>query len=339
MEQKLLEQLNIWHETDEYQKIIDTIEDIEEHDYETICHLARAYNNRGEAGDYDRAIELLQMVSDIGQEDPLWHYRLGYACYFDNRFNEAADAFERSLELDPDDDDAQYFLNMSKEEMLREQGMEQEEYNPEMYTEEEMEVIENHITQNFGDFDSVFHEIISPDIHVDICMIPPSEERNYHVLVTMGMGAHWMNVPEELAEYKLERAELVICLPPDWNLQSDDEKWYWPIRMLKVLARLPISEDTWLGWGHTVDNGEPFDESTQLCGCMLINPANFEETANICSMPDGSEVNFYQAIPLYNEEMAYKMDNNAETLLNIMDDSILLLNPNRINYCKKTLLN
>ena len=62
--------------------------------------------------------------------------------------------------------------------------------------------------------------------------------------------------------------------------------------MLKVLARLPISEDTWLGWGHTVDNGESFDESTQMCGCMLINPANFEETANICSMPDGSEVNF-----------------------------------------------
>ena len=112
MEEKLLEQLNIWHETDEYQKIIDTIEDMEEHDYETICHLARAYNNRGEAGDYDRAIQLLQMVSDIGQEDPLWHYRLGYACYFDNRFNEAAAAFARTLELDPDDDDAQYFLNM-----------------------------------------------------------------------------------------------------------------------------------------------------------------------------------------------------------------------------------
>ena len=41
---------------------------------------------------------------------------------------------------------------------------------------------------------------------------------------SMGMGAHWMKVPEELAEYKLERAELAVCLPPDWNLQSDDEK-------------------------------------------------------------------------------------------------------------------
>lgn len=339
MEEKLLEQLNAWHEADEYQKIIDAIEDMEEHDYDTICHLARAYNNRGEADDYDRAIQLLQMVSDLGQEDPLWYYRLGYACYFDNRFAEAAEAFQRSLDLAPDDEDAQYFLNMSKEELLREQGVSQEDYDPQVYSEEEMDAIENHIVKNFGDYDSVFHEIISPDIHVDICMIPPSEERNYHILVTMGMGAHYMNVPEELAEYKLERAELAICLPADWDLHSDEEKWYWPIRMLKVLARLPISEDTWLGWGHTVDNGAYFDESTELSGCMLINPADFDETVNVCTMPDGSEVNFYQVIPLYSEEMTYKMDNNAEALLNIMDDGALIINPNRKNYCKKTLLN
>ena len=78
-----------------------------------------------------------------------------------------------------------------------------------------------------------------PDIHVDICVVPPSEERDYCTLVTMGMGAHRMNVPEELAEYKLERAELAIALPADWKLDQEsmkDEKWYWPIRLLKVLG-------------------------------------------------------------------------------------------------------
>ncbi len=39
---------------------------------------------------------------------------------------------------------------------------------------------------------------------MDICAVPPSEGRDYYTLVTMGMGAHRMNVPEELAEYKLE---------------------------------------------------------------------------------------------------------------------------------------
>ena len=30
-----------------------------------------------------------------------------------------------------------------------------------------------------------------------------------------------MNVPEELAEYKLERAELAIALPADWKLDQE----------------------------------------------------------------------------------------------------------------------
>ena len=72
---------------------------------------------------------------------------------------------------------------------------------------------------------------------------------------------------EELAEYKLERAELVIALPPDWKLDGEsmeEERWYWPIGLLKVLARLPIASDTWLGWGHTMDKQSPFAEGTKL---------------------------------------------------------------------------
>ena len=128
-----------------------------------------------------------------------------------------------------------------------------------------MEAVEGHIQQYFGPFENVFHELVSPDIHVDICVVPPSRERDYYTLVTMGMGAHRMNVPEELAEYKLERAELAIALPADWKLDQEsmkDERWYWPIRLLKSLARLPINCDSWLGHGHTVENREPFADNT-----------------------------------------------------------------------------
>ncbi len=131
----------------------------------------------------------------------------------------------------------------------------EENRKPELYTEEEMSAVEQHIKRAFGEFDHVFHELVSPDIHVDICVVPPSEERDYYTLVTMGMGAHRMNVPEELTEYHLERAELAIALPSDWKLDEEsmkDERWYWPVGLLKVLARLPIASDTWLGFGHTI---------------------------------------------------------------------------------------
>jgi len=231
---------------------------------------------------------------------------------------------------------------------------EQEFPIPKMYTEEEMTVLEAHIAQHFGNFDNVFHEILSFDIHVDIAIIEPTDERNYYTLVTMGMGAHKMNVPKELAGYQLDRAELMICLPPNWKVHSDleivrdeesendpnspaHENWYWPTRWLKNLARLPINADTWLGYGHTIPNGpevDPFAENTKLGCIMLIPPLQFNEQAQMCQMPDGSRVVFYQMLPLHADEMNYKLANDADILLDkfakhtVMED-VLTLNINR----------
>lgn len=191
---------------------------------------------------------------------------------------------------------------------------------PEVYSEDEMSAIEQHIQSTFGAFDQVFHELDSPDIHVDICVVPPSERRNYYTLVTMGMGAHRMNVPKELAEYKLERAELAIALPPDWKLDKDsmqEQRWYWPVGLLKVLARLPISNDTWLGFGHTMDKQSPFAEDTELCAAILTGPQDMDldTCGEVCILPGGEEVNFYQVLPLYREEMEYKLEHDADALL------------------------
>ena len=203
---------------------------------------------------------------------------------------------------------------------------------PEVYTEEEMEAIEGHIEKYFGEVENVFHEIVSPDIHVDICMVPPSGERDYYTLVTMGMGAHRMNVPEELAEYKLERAELAIALPKDWKLDQEsmkEERWYWPIRLLKSLARLPIASDTWLGFGHTMDNQEDFANDTKLCAAILTGPQGAEEGNEICPLPGDEEVNFYQVIPLYADELDYKLEHGVDALLDKMTGISFVVNPTR----------
>ena len=230
-----------------------------------------------------------------------------------------------SSDGDPDDDGDDPDGEMPEDE---EAGV------PEVYTEEEMEAVEGHIQQYFGKVENVFHELVSPDIHVDICMVPPTEERDYYTLVTMGMGAHRMNVPEELAEYKLERAELAIALPADWKLDQEsmkDEKWYWPIRLLKSLARLPINCDSWLGHGHTVENREPFADNTKLCTATLIGPQDTEDGSEVCTLPGGEEVNFYQVIPLYEDELDYKLEHDVDALLNKMRGISFVVNPTRQN--------
>ena len=191
---------------------------------------------------------------------------------------------------------------------------------PELYTKREQDAIGKHIAAHFGVCQNVLHELVSPDVHVDIYVVNPTPERNYYTLVTVGMGAHRMNVPKDLEPMKLDRAELLVTLPPDWEISNKDEEWYWPLRWLKILARLPSEEDTWLGYGHTVPHDVPFAANTKFCCIMLTMPYFFGAEAGTCKLPNGDAINFYQMLPLYESEMNYKLNSNAEELENMFPD-------------------
>jgi tetratricopeptide (TPR) repeat protein len=317
----IIPKLKKWHEQDEHQKIIDAIEKIprDAWDYELSGLYARALNNMER---YEEALAILLEFEEAGREDGVWYFRVGYSLYYLDREEEAVEYFQKAIDYGDDGEDTRHLLEASLEAAGRKQQGESGEYHPELYSEEEIDCIESHIEKYFGKFKSVFHEVVSPDIHVDIVIIEPVPERNYYVLTTMGMGAHRMHVPETLKE--LERAELIICLPPEWNLQNlNDENSYWPLRWLKIMARLPIEQDTWLGWGHTVPNGMPFADNTRFTTMMLLNPGAFDEDCCECAMPGGGTVNFYQMIPLYEEEADYKIQNDAEKLLELFNDEDL----------------
>ncbi|MDR1374753.1 MAG: suppressor of fused domain protein [Treponema sp.] len=317
----IISRLEKWHDEDEHQKIIDAIEAMPRNtwNYELSGLYARALNNRER---YEEALKILLPLEEAGREDGVWYFRVGYALYYLDREAEAAEYFQKAIDYGDDGEDTHCLLELSLEAAERKQQGESGGYAPELYSDAEVHCIEAHIEKRFGQFEHVFHEMVSPDIHVDIVIIEPVPERNYYVLVTMGMGAHRMDVPEELKD--LERAELVLCLPPEWNLQDvNDENWYWPLRWLKILSRLPLEQDTWLGWGHTVPNGGPFADNTRFTTMMLLNPGAFAEDSCACTLPGGSRVNFYQMIPLYEEEADYKIQNGAEKLLEYFDDELL----------------
>ncbi|MDU1910713.1 suppressor of fused domain protein [Fusobacterium sp.] len=218
--------------------------------------------------------------------------------------------------------------------MFKKKKVVQKKQYPEVYEEKEIDILEEYIIERYGNFTNVFHEIVSPDIHVDIAIIPPRKESDYYTLITMGMGAHKMNVPKELSKYNLERAELIINLPKDWNLQNTDEEiWYWPLRWLKILARLPIEQNTWLGFGHTVPSGEPVAEDV-LFNCMLL----IDDDSKVTVSKD-KDINFYTVVPIYEEEMQYKFKNQAEGLLELFEKSGIpyppVVDKKRKNLCKE----
>ena len=358
--EEFLAQIEKWNDMEKFSKCIKALEDIPEaeQDYDMVMLLVRAYENYAILGDngeepeddekeraLNKALELLESIREAGESQAGWNKRMAYAYqYLVEQEEKAIEYAKRWAELDPEDSSAVAVINECNEELEKrkikcesccdDDNGDNKSIAPEMYSEDEIDIIEKHIEHYYGNFEFVFHEKVSPDIHVDICLIPPSEECNWYTLVTMGMGAHLMNVPNQLKEEQLERAELVICLPEYWKLDKEhlkDEKWYWPIRLLKELARFPGENNTWLGWGHTVSYDGPLSYTTELCASILINPPCGNVGGNTCTLPDGEEVNFYQVIPLYRDELEYKLKNGTQKLLDKMNDNILLVNPHRLN--------
>ena len=207
-----------------------------------------------------------------------------------------------------------------------------------VYSKNEVEALEDYITQQYGEIETVFHELKSPDVHLDIYVIKPTQQENYYKLVTIGVGAYQMQVPQELQNLGMDRAELVTFLPADWNIKGTKEEDYWPIRMMKTVGRLPIWYKTWIGEGHSIasEDGNPYAGNTKQNSCFLLRSMSEEGEERSLLLPSGKKVRFYQIIPTYQEEMDYKLKNGCQALVQKLyeNDIDMLINSQRKNVCK-----
>ncbi|GFZ92408.1 hypothetical protein GCM10008018_43450 [Paenibacillus marchantiophytorum] len=114
MEKDTFAQLIIWHQEDEHEKIVDRIMGIppSDRDYDTVSLLARAMNNLER---YDEALQQLLTIAKLGEDDPLWHFRVGYSYYYLEQYEEALREFEITDKLDPEDRDTLTLLDWSRD--------------------------------------------------------------------------------------------------------------------------------------------------------------------------------------------------------------------------------
>ncbi len=203
-----------------------------------------------------------------------------------------------------------------------------------------IEAITKHIEAHVGKIETVFHELVSDLVHVDVHYVEPTDGKPYHTLITSGMSDLPMTVPEGAEDFR--HAELVISLPPSWPLTQkafEDERNYWPIRWLKILARLPHEYNTWLGYGHTVPNGDapqPFAPNTKLCCSLLLLPVLVPDDFLELTLSDDKTIRFYSLVPLYEEEVDFKLKQGADALVERFEEAEVseLLDIKRKNACK-----
>lgn len=196
----------------------------------------------------------------------------------------------------------------------------------------------------------VFHELISDIVHIDVNIIPPEGERDYYVLWTSGMSDLPMNVPDgDYDKNESNRAEMLMYLPGDWDFENwgetDDgmpNKNYWPIYWIKFLARFPHAYKTWFDVGHTMPNGpdyDPLGEGTKLNGFFFLPPIPLGPKypgVEALRCKDGVKINFLWAIPMYREEIEFKLEEGFEPMLDLLSEYQLprVIDPLRENYKK-----
>lgn len=200
---------------------------------------------------------------------------------------------------------------------------------------ENIQAISDHIERCIGQPATVFHEIISDKVHIDVHIVEPSDRFPWYTLVTSGMSDRPMKAPEQCAD--LAYSELYICLPPDWPMGDEDwklDKNYWPINALKYLARFPHQHDTWLWHGHTIPNGdppEPFNEFTKLCAFVLLPPRCVPDEFFELKIDDNKTIRFFAVVPLHKEELEVKLRKGSQAIESALHEAGYseLIDPNR----------
>jgi hypothetical protein len=179
-----------------------------------------------------------------------------------------------------------------------------------------VELLDTHLSNFFNEEEVlVLHEEESELVHSDIYIVKATEERPYNLLLTCGLSALPMQVPEEL-DY-LKYAEILMLLPPQWKLEYEnfaDENNYWPVRALKQLSKYPHFNDTWLGFGHTIPLDDTHTTDHSFVSIILLESLNLSEDFTFIDSEE-KQVYIYSAIPLYQEELDFVLEFGSEKLL------------------------
>lgn len=181
-----------------------------------------------------------------------------------------------------------------------------------------VDILNDHLASFFGP-DGVFvmHEKVSRTVHSDIYLIPADENRPFTLLLTGGMSALPMNVPDD---YECPRfIEAMMIMPPDWDFENPSDvanPKNWPFSFLRELTKFPHEHNTWFGCGHTYS----FDDNRELGLAIGFNAVLFQCScgfpAEFTHIVDNDRViEILTLIPIYNEELEYKNEHGSLMLL------------------------
>lgn len=216
----------------------------------------------------------------------------------------------------------------------------------------ELQTVEDHIIEHFGSISRTIPVKESENLNLRIYVIEPTKEKDFYTIVTCGMGAYKMELPDDFKDTDIDRIELLMYLSPAWNMDlalskptglitggtvtpifgSMYDEWNYPVKILKNLAQAPVNNDSYFIMGNIMDDEEPLSPSTNDTGGILISPAYISEEGCVCTLPDGEKVRFLQIMPIQTYEIDRAADLDQSLIFHRMIFHNFIVYPDRYLY-------
>jgi hypothetical protein len=166
----------------------------------------------------------------------------------------------------------------------------------------------------------ILTELVSDTVAIDILCYPPTARSPVWTLVTSGMSDLPMVTPAGNGHPAY--GELMICLDEQWPIGPDvmdREQDYWPLRLLRILARYPHLSRIALAPGQTIalsDPPTPLGPDVPFTGILLGVPLLLgdDEGAHTIRAEDGRVLRLFTVLPLHPAELALARAKGVEAL-------------------------
>lgn len=164
----------------------------------------------------------------------------------------------------------------------------------------------------FGEAVDVYHEVMPMVPHIDVFRYHRMwQDKRTTVLVTSGMSDVPMTLPRGAKDVE-RRAELIFyCNEPSQGYRET----------LRMLARFPHDNRTWLYHGHTIPNGNPPEPfwGSEILDTVLLMPTI---VAKDRALPEklqlgGDRVQFLWVVPLSGAECELKLKKGFSAILEL----------------------
>ncbi|EFY06601.1 hypothetical protein HMPREF9444_01624 [Succinatimonas hippei YIT 12066] len=325
--EEILEKAKILNEADDYDALIVLLGrayDESANDYVYGLELSRAFINKGNSVDegfpfYVKANALLDNCALSGKDDPVWLYRKAYALYKLNLVEDAIIRLERAARF-VDINSPISLLTINN--LLLVCKKLEEKMKLKKLSSEDRQAFFTHINKHFGKSKLLFNAD-----GVEFYEIEASEQHDYKMIVSLGVSALSMPVPQGFSEKENSKTELCVILPKKWEMNLNEERLSWPLKVLSSLCNYVLTEKAFVGFGFSFDNGKPFSSHTKFQGAMLTALGDYPKEAQNYQVADGFQVNLFQMVPLLPMEVAYRLNHSAQDLLNLFKLRHVALTP------------